>query len=635
MICEEEYVGRDMSVSEILADETVEAKEEQMISGNEDKVCKTYFFTEDGQAKPFTVKSWEDHQHEQLCKSSLIDHSLGVEMCLEEPNSKRASACTKLERLATQRRRRHSRMEQRQHSLQFLSRLSGSEMSGLYAMLDASEVAQQQQMGSSPIGSFPSFEENLNAQHYGTDGPRHQPELYQDIPELGIQQYPQERVEGGYLPFSDSQRLPASTGPFEGGKPVEVASSVADLKQKTMWEQISYLLKFISLFKQSRHGKNSDRGDTQHQTSLPEEVERNLNTNSLQDTGKTYAMHVKSPALAKRSGPVSSLIVFKPRSLKHGSKNEKDALFPLKLRKIASALSLSSTLKSGGYPREPEATEESHRSQWLIQSHNAKYVNLKWAIKSGLFANDSADILELQKEIVADEAYVPTVLKYVDPGPRKDRDGKPRRSNSFAWLFSMRQRELEHGRNLFFRERLPMISENLTLGKIISLKEKTIALFLPSEDKSSSPPSAVKLEVSTVALAFVYFEKLIFKRAVSRQNCSLVMANCIVLAHKFNGINRSLLPRVLVTLEKGMKVSRKAIFKHEFEVYRLLMFQLKVAARQWKPHLQCILERVKTKSTTTSELYQQQESDDSGETSDEDSDSKTRSSSENSLSSID
>ena len=65
----------------------------------------------------------------------------------------------------------------------------------------------------------------------------------------------------------------------------------------------------------------------------------------------------------------------------------------------------------------------------------------------------------------------------------------------------------------------------LTLSKIRRLKRETCAL--------ASRPD-LDVELSTIALAHCYFEKLVFAKRVSAANRRVVMATCVLLAHKFN-----------------------------------------------------------------------------------------------------
>ena len=131
--------------------------------------------------------------------------------------------------------------------------------------------------------------------------------------------------------------------------------------------------------------------------------------------------------------------------------------------------------------------------------------------------------------------------------------------------------------NEAFAARFPRIPGTLTLSKIRNLKMLMIDFIV-----------SLSIEPSTLALTFVYFEKLVFKLVVDKYNRKLVMAVCFTLAFKFNEAERNLSEDLRENLEKLLRISKKALFKNEFVVYAQLMFNLKVPRTQWKPHLRRI-----------------------------------------------
>ena len=82
----------------------------------------------------------------------------------------------------------------------------------------------------------------------------------------------------------------------------------------------------------------------------------------------------------------------------------------------------------------------------------------------------------------------------------------------------------------------------MTLSKIRNLKRETLEYWKKCD-----------LEISTLALAVVYFEKLIMRKLVIKSNRKLKFATCLLLAFKFNestivaeddDVNRAIIDRI-------------------------------------------------------------------------------------------
>ena len=83
--------------------------------------------------------------------------------------------------------------------------------------------------------------------------------------------------------------------------------------------------------------------------------------------------------------------------------------------------------------------------------------------------------------------------------------------------------EIKKELNDHFRETHPHIDPSLTLSKIRGLKSKMLDVAL-----------ALNLELSSVALAYVYLEKLVIKNVIKKHNRKLIAAICVLLAAKVN-----------------------------------------------------------------------------------------------------
>ena len=109
-----------------------------------------------------------------------------------------------------------------------------------------------------------------------------------------------------------------------------------------------------------------------------------------------------------------------------------------------------------------------------------------------------------------------------------------------AWV---QESEYRKELNEAFRLKHPDLPPRLTLSKIRKIKR----LFL---DVTKS----LDLELSTAALAVVYFETLCLKRLVGKPNRKLVAAACLVLAFKFNECGPSKWQAIGVPLAKMIAV---------------------------------------------------------------------------------
>ena len=142
-----------------------------------------------------------------------------------------------------------------------------------------------------------------------------------------------------------------------------------------------------------------------------------------------------------------------------------------------------------------------------------------------------------------------------------------------------------------FRERHPDIAPSMTLSKIRNLKGEVL-----------DQAFRLGIEMSTAALAIVYFEKLVLKGVVSKPNRKLVMSVCFVLAFKFNeqplGESRVPLSALLEDIERVQNLTPKQVLDAEFRIYAHLLFHLHVRKRDYMPHFQQLLHQIETNPST-------------------------------------
>ncbi|KAJ1509717.1 CDK5 and ABL1 enzyme substrate 1, partial [Coelomomyces lativittatus] len=102
------------------------------------------------------------------------------------------------------------------------------------------------------------------------------------------------------------------------------------------------------------------------------------------------------------------------------------------------------------------------------------------------------------------------------------------------------------------------------------------------------------MEISTIATAYVYFEKLVLKRIVEKANRRFVAAICVLLASKINEPKGFPFPTLFQTLSKELGVSMKEIRDHEFYIYSQLEFHLYLPFHELFPHFDRILTYLNT-----------------------------------------
>eukprot|EP00669_Euglena_mutabilis_P014355 TRINITY_DN9418_c0_g1_i1.p2 TRINITY_DN9418_c0_g1~~TRINITY_DN9418_c0_g1_i1.p2 ORF type:complete len:164 (+),score=67.52 TRINITY_DN9418_c0_g1_i1:280-771(+) len=95
------------------------------------------------------------------------------------------------------------------------------------------------------------------------------------------------------------------------------------------------------------------------------------------------------------------------------------------------------------------------------------------------------------------------------------------------------------------------------------------------------------LEVSTVAYAVVYFEKIIMNRRVNKENRKLMAAVCVLLAIKFwepSITSTTRLLPIVELLESAFGVTRRRLFAMEMTVFAELDFRLVLPGSHVYPH---------------------------------------------------
>lgn len=152
----------------------------------------------------------------------------------------------------------------------------------------------------------------------------------------------------------------------------------------------------------------------------------------------------------------------------------------------------------------------------------------------------------------------------------------------------VRPRHLKEELNDQFRCRHPWLHSSISLSKLRNLQKdlREITVVIPD------------LDMSTVALAWVYFEKLVLADRVRKGNRKLLAGACLILAFKFNqrGDRASLrqLEKCIRKLDRKDQLNSAALRDAELCVFVWLKFGLHTYRRAALPHLQRMLKDMGT-----------------------------------------
>ncbi|XP_060631150.2 CDK5 and ABL1 enzyme substrate 1 [Anolis sagrei] len=159
------------------------------------------------------------------------------------------------------------------------------------------------------------------------------------------------------------------------------------------------------------------------------------------------------------------------------------------------------------------------------------------------------------KRVLIFPSYMTTVIDYVKPS------------------------DLKKDMNETFKEKFPHIK--LTLSKIRSLKREMRKLA--QEECGFEEP--------TVAMAFVYFEKLALKGKLNKQNRKLCAGACVLLAAKIGSdLKKHEVKHLIDKLEEKFRLNRRELIAYEFPALVALEFALHLPEHEVMPHYRRLIQ---------------------------------------------
>jgi hypothetical protein len=152
--------------------------------------------------------------------------------------------------------------------------------------------------------------------------------------------------------------------------------------------------------------------------------------------------------------------------------------------------------------------------------------------------------------------------------------------------------DLKQSLNEQFRERHPTFPPSLTLSKIRNLKKETLLFCM-----------ALGIEISTVAIAMINFERLCMKSLITKYNRKLAMAVSLVLAVKFNETAHvtyhEMLNSLMGVFDREWDLPKKEVLEAEFGAFVHLGFTMHLPF----PHVYLMYSRLLKLVNKTSKHY--------------------------------
>jgi len=156
-----------------------------------------------------------------------------------------------------------------------------------------------------------------------------------------------------------------------------------------------------------------------------------------------------------------------------------------------------------------------------------------------------------------------------------------------AVLHFVKKKALKGELNDQFRERHENINWSISLTKIRKVKRKLLDIGLSQ-----------RYNLSTVAHAYVLFEKLVLQNKVTKENRYVVGGACLLISMKWNedkSTSKKFIRSNLDAMEKSLSVSKERILLEEMRIYVDLSFGVFLPVKVVASHLERITVTLESK----------------------------------------